>query len=116
MDIEGGVSLGPGANRVCILAEIERGAKETPARASAVAWWKPAYVRFAGGLAAVFALLMISIIAFNHNSSGKYAYVPSEIEGNGEMGAITYRSNVDQLTVVYLFDREQDAVVDSEAN
>jgi hypothetical protein len=101
-----------------IQREIERGAKEAeaPARVPAFAWWKPAYVRFAGGLAAVCALLMVSFIAFNGGGPAKFAYVPSEIEGNGEMGAITYRSNADQMTVVYLFDREAGEVVDSETN
>lgn len=96
--------------------EIERGAKETPARVPAFAWWKPTYVRFAGGLAAACALLMVSFIAFNGGSPVKYASMPGEIEGNGEMGAMTYRSDSDQMTVVYLFDREQGEVVDSEPN
>lgn len=103
-----------------IQREIERGEKqEQPAEAPSFpifAWWKPAYVRIASGVAAVCALLMVSFIAFNGGSPANYAYVPSEIEGNGEMGAITYRSNADQLTVVYLFDREAGEVVDSETN
>jgi hypothetical protein len=102
-----------------IQREIERGEKQESARPASFpifAWWKPAYVRIAGGVAALCALLMVSFIAFNDGNSAKYAYVPSEIEGNGEMGAITYRSNADQMTVVYLFDREVGEVVDSETN
>lgn len=95
---------------------IERGEKEIPAEVPAFAWWKPAYVRFAGGLAAVCALLMVSFIAFNGGSPAKYASVPGEIEGNGEMGALTYRSDADQMTVVYLFDREPGEMVDSDSN
>ena len=99
-----------------IQREIERGTKEISTRVPAFAWWKPAYVRFAGGLAAVCALLMVSFIAFNGGSPAKFAFVPGEIEGNGEMGAITYHSNAEGMTVVYLVDREQGEVVDSEPN
>ena len=99
-----------------IQREIERDAKMQPSRVSAFAWWKPTYVRFAGGMAAACALLMISFIAFNNGSPAKVASVPGEIEGNGEMGAITYHSNADRMTVVYLFDREPGEVVDSETN
>jgi hypothetical protein len=100
-----------------IQREIERSEKQAqPAEAPnfpIFAWWKPAYVRIAGGVAAVCALMMISFMAFN---GGTPAYVPGEIEGNGEMGAITYHSNADGMTVVYLVDREQGEMVDSEPN
>ena len=96
-----------------IQRDIERGEQPEPVRTPVFAWWKLAYVRFAGGLAAACALLMISFMAFN---GGTPAYVPGEIEGNGEMGAITYHSNADGMTVVYLVDREQGEMVDSESN
>lgn len=99
-----------------IQRQIEPGAKENSETVSVFAWWKPAYVRFAGGLAAACALLMVSFIAFNNGGPAKYASAPSEIEGNGEMGAITFRSSADQMTVVYLFDRETPEMVDSESN
>ncbi|MEO5802657.1 MAG: hypothetical protein ABIR24_03940 [Verrucomicrobiota bacterium] len=97
-----------------IQREIERSVKEEPTRVPAFAWWKPAYVRYVGGMAAACALLMISFIAFNNEGPRKF--VPGEIEGNGEMGSITYHSNADGMTVVYLFDREPGKVVDSEPN
>ena len=46
---------------------IERGAKE-PAQTAGFSWWKPVYARFAGGLAAACALMMISFIAFNNGT------------------------------------------------
>ena len=72
--------------------------------------------RFAGGFAAGCALLMVTFIAFQNDNVAKFASVPGEIEGNGEMGAITYHSNADRMTVVYLFDREPSEMVDSESN
>jgi hypothetical protein len=100
-----------------IQREIERGEKQkqtVEALAFPIfAWWKPAYVRIASGVAAACALLMISFMAFN---DGNRAYIPGEIEGNGEMGAITYHSNADGMTVVYLVDRGQGEMVDSELN
>ena len=96
-----------------IQREIERSEKgETTA--SGFAWWKPAYVRLAAGFAALCALLMISFIAFN---GGSAKIMTGEVEGKGDdMGAITYHSDSDQMTVVYLFDREQDKMVDSNTN
>ncbi len=84
-----------------------------PTRVSFFSWWKPTYVRFAGGLTAACALLLISFVAFNN---GKTAYFPGEVEGNGEMGAITYHSDSERMTVVYLFDREPSKVIDSGSN
>lgn len=96
-----------------IQREIERA--EKPAQSNpGVSWWKPAYIRFATGFAALCAVLMISFIAFDKGKSTKL--VP-EVEGNGgEMGVITYHSDAERMTVVYLFDREQDKVVDSDTN
>jgi anti-sigma factor RsiW len=96
-----------------IQREIERAEKSAQVKPG-LAWWKPAYVRFAAGFAALCAVLMISFIAFDSGSSAKL--VP-EVEGNGEeMGVITYHSDAERMTVVYLFDREQDKVVDSDTN
>jgi hypothetical protein len=94
-----------------IQREIERSEKASQSK-PAFAWWKLAYVRFAAGFATLCALLMVSFIAFNNGSPAKFAM--GEVEGNGEeMGVITYHSDADRTTVVYLFDREQDKVVDS---
>lgn len=85
-----------------------------PLRTSSESWWKPAYVRFATVLAAGCALLVISFLAFNAGSPVSF---PGEIESTGEeMGAITYHSNADGMTVVYLVDREQGGVIDSPRN
>ena len=93
--------------------EIERGEKSAQSKPG-LSWWKPAYVRFAAGFAALCALLMISFIAFENGNATKL--VP-EVVGNGEeMGVITYHSDAERMTVVYLFDREQDKVVDSDTN
>ena len=95
-----------------IRREIER-PTENPARIFAVSWWKPAYVRLAAGLAAGCALLMISFLAFTDRSPS----FPGEGESTSEeMGAITYHSNADGMTVVYLVDREQGEVIDSQRN
>lgn len=94
-----------------IQREIER--DETTAR-PAFSWWKPAYVRFAAGFAALCALLMISFMAFDNGQSTKL--VPEVVGDGGEMGVITYHSDVERMTVVYLFDREQDDVIDSETS
>ncbi len=86
-----------------IRREIERQPKEL-ARSFDGRWWKPAYARIAAGLAAGCALLMISFLAFNAGTSPS---LPGEMESTGEeMGAITYHSNADGMTVVYLVDRE----------
>jgi anti-sigma factor RsiW len=85
-----------------IQREIGREAAQ-PAKTARFSWWKPVYFRFAGGLAAAFALMVMSFVAFNN---GNPVY-PIEVEGNGDdMGAITYHSESEQMTVVYLFDRE----------
>jgi len=96
-----------------IQREIERSEKvETPARG--FSWWKPAYLPLATGFAALCALFMISFIAFN---GGHAKIATGEVEGNGDdMGSITYHSDSDRMTVVYLFDREQDKMVDSDTN
>jgi hypothetical protein len=39
------------------------------------------------------------------------------VEGTGDyMGAITYHSDADQMTVVYLFDREANSLANLETN
>ena len=92
-----------------IQREIERSGK-VAAPVQRVSWWKPAYVRLGGGFAAACALLMISFIAFNGQNE---SYVTDEVEGTDDMGAITYHSDKEGMTVVYLFDREGEKVVDS---
>ena len=96
-------------------SKIQREVERTPREAAprpAVQWWKPAYSRFAGAFAAGCALLMISFIAFNaqHRSGAM-----EEVEGTtDEMGSITFQSDKDGMTVVYLFDREPVSMIDSE--
>jgi hypothetical protein len=92
-----------------IAREIEHLEKQ-PQRAPLFGWWKPAFVRYIGGFAAAAALLMISFLAFNQQNS----YTPSEQDGAGDMASITYHSDADQMTIVYLFDRQQDQTADSE--
>ena len=90
-----------------IQGEIDR---DTSPR-EVVKWWKLAYVRFAGISAAGCALLMISFVAFNGQNG---SYLTDEVEGTGEeMGSITYHSDKEGMTVVYLFDREAEKVIDS---
>lgn len=97
-----------------IQKQIERQSQK-PASAPLFSWWKPIYARFAGGFAAMCALLLVTFISFNGNQP--VAYYPAEIEGNGEdMGSITYHSDTERMTVVYLFDREQGEMVDSKSN
>ncbi len=91
-----------------IQSDIERGSRETAPRSNAK-WWTQAYVQFAGVFAGGCALVMISFIAFHGQ-----AYSTDEVEGTGEeMGSITYHSEKEGMTVVYLFDRETEKVVDS---
>jgi anti-sigma factor RsiW len=93
-----------------IQREIERGEKIAPVR-QLDAWWKPIYMRWIGGVAAACALLMISFVAFN---AGNESYATDEVEGTSdEMGAISYHSDKEGMTVVYLFDREGEQMVDS---
>jgi anti-sigma factor RsiW len=103
-----------------IRREMERAAPQEesqPVRFPLFAWWKPAYARVASGVAAGCALLMISFIAFNSGNQANTGYLPGEVEGSGEyMGAITYHSDADQMTIVYLFDREQNRRTDFESN
>lgn len=97
-----------------IRRDIERNEKAAETK-SVFSWWKPVYVRFATGFAMLCALLMVSFIAFNNGTPAKFT--TGEVEGNGEeMGVITYHSDADRMTVVYLFDREQDKVVDSDTD
>lgn len=93
-----------------IQREIARGSTESAPRPM-VQWWKPAYVRVAGVFAAGCALLMISFVAFKGNNN---SYATDEVEGTGEeMGSITYHSDKEGMTVVYLFDRDTEKAVDS---
>ncbi|MEO6183205.1 MAG: hypothetical protein ABIP71_08945 [Verrucomicrobiota bacterium] len=88
-----------------IRREIARDSQQAAPR-PIVRWWKPAYVRFAGIVAAGCGLLMISFIAFNGQNE---SYATDEVEGTGEeMGSITYHSDKEGMTVVYLFDRDAD--------
>ena len=94
-----------------IQREIDR---STPAssRAAKWSWWKPIYGRVATGFAAGCALLMITFMAFNEPRRSSYAM--DEVEGTtDEMGSITFHSDKDGMTVVYLFDREAVSVVNS---
>ncbi len=92
-----------------IKREIEQSEKQSEPVA-AKGWWRPSFARYIGGLAAASALLMISLLAFN----GQNTSLPAEMESTGEdMGTITYHSDADQMTVVYLFDRDREKVVDS---
>ncbi|MEO7299395.1 MAG: hypothetical protein ABI042_12570 [Verrucomicrobiota bacterium] len=89
--------------------EIE-GSEKQAAPVAAKGWWRPSFARYIGGFAAASALLMISLLAFN----GQNTSLPGEMESTGEeMGAIRYHSDADQMTVVYLFDRDREKVVDS---
>ena len=92
-------------------SKIEREIERKPERAvQNSSWWRPAYNRFAAALAAGCALVMVSVIAFNNENS---ATLPVVVEGTGdEMGAITYHSHADRMTVVYLFNRETSEVAD----
>ena len=93
-----------------IQREVERTSRETAPRPT-VQWWKPAYIRFAGALAAGCALLTISFIAFNGQHR---THAMEEVEGTtDEMGSITFQSDKDGMTVVYLFDREPVSMIDS---
>ncbi len=95
-----------------IQKEIERAGQGPVSQSNS--WWKPVYARFAGGLAAACGVLVISFIAFNN---GPTKYAAGEVEGSGdEMGVITFRSDAERMTVVYLFDREADDIVDSSAD
>ncbi len=88
-----------------IQREIERSGAMEPQISSAFQWWKP---RWVAGIASACALLMVSFIAFRDTANY------GELEGaNGDMGAITYHSDSERMTVVYLFDREAQEVVDS---
>ena len=95
-----------------IQREIERTEQQPASKSNS--WWKPVYARFAGGLAAACGVLAISFIAFN---TGPTNYATGEVEGSGdEMGVITFRSDAERMTVVYLFDRDADDIVDSSAD
>lgn len=93
-----------------IRREIERGEKQSsPVQHGS--WWKPVYMRWAGGLAATCALLMISFVAFNGKNE---SYVTAEVERTSDdMGAISYHSDKEGMTVVYLFERQGEKSIDS---
>lgn len=97
-----------------IRREIERleAKPELRPAASTWAWWKPSYVRsvarvaFVGCVAAM--LLFLSL-----DQRGTAPYTLAEVETpSEEMGSITFRSEADGMTVVYLVDREGPAAAD----
>ena len=93
-----------------IQREVERSSRETAPRPAAQ-WWKPAYMRVAGVFAAGCAVLMISFMAFNGQTR---SYAMDEVEGAADdMGSITFQSDKDGMTVVYLFNREPISMINS---
>ncbi|MEO6035298.1 MAG: hypothetical protein ABIQ35_08595 [Verrucomicrobiota bacterium] len=93
-----------------IQREINRDVKVASPRAT-LRWWKPGYVRFAGVFAGACALLMLSFFAFDGQNDSR---AMDEVEGTGEdMGSITYHSDKENMTVVYLFDRDPERMIDS---
>ncbi|MEP6663562.1 MAG: hypothetical protein ABJC04_07845 [Verrucomicrobiota bacterium] len=91
--------------------QIQHEAKQSAPEIKA-GWWKLRNFRLAGGFVGACALLMISFVAFNNPTK---TFMPIEVESPGnEMSAITFHSNSDRMTVVYLVDREPTAAPDHE--
>ena len=64
-------------------------------------------------LAAVAACAMIGLFLFNQQDPATYAHVREVDAPSDEMGSITFRSESEKMTVVYLFDREPAALANA---
>lgn len=94
-----------------IRREIER--LESPARVrpSARVSWQSLFSL--PRLAAVAACAMIGLFLFNQQDPATFAHVREVDAPSDEMGSITFRSEAEKMTVVYLFDREPAALADA---
>lgn len=87
---------------------IEAEEKSVSRLAPAVSWWKPAWAQPLLAVGVLGFMLLCGIFLLPRQSPLLVSEVVlSEVEAsNDDMDSVTYRSEADRMTVVYLFNRE----------